>query len=92
MGSDLARAVAREGGAALARLVRELARRGAMGGEVVAAGGAITRQEALMTRAAPDWRITLLVDSPGLAPALARRIASGEAMFGLAPARREALE
>jgi glucosamine kinase len=103
MGSDLARAVVRDGGAALARLVRQLVGRGATGGEVVAAGGVITRQDALMAAfrealatVAPDWRITLLAEPPVRgALALARRIASSETMFGLAPtppAGRKALE
>jgi glucosamine kinase len=70
---------------------------------VVAAGGAITRQDALMAAfreplktAAPEWRITLLAGPPVQgALALARRIVSGEAMFGFAstpPAGRKALE
>jgi glucosamine kinase len=103
MGSDLARTVIREGGAALARLVRQLVGRGATGREVVAAGGVITRQDALMAAfrealetAAPEWRITLLAGPPVQgALALARRIVSGEAMFGFAPtppAGRKALE
>jgi glucosamine kinase len=103
MGSDLARAVVREGGAALARLVRQLIGRGATGEEVVAAGGVITRQDALMTAfrealetAVPEWRVTLLAGPPVQgALALARRIASGGPMFGLAPtppAGRKALE
>jgi glucosamine kinase len=103
MGSDLARTVIREGGAALARLVRQLVGRGATGREVVAAGGVITRQDALMAAfrealetAAPEWRITLLAGPPVQgALALARRIASGKAVFGFAPtppAGRKALE
>jgi len=93
-GSCAADAVVRDGGRALAKLVRQLVGRGAVGGQIVAGGGVITRQPALMAAfadavaaALPDWRVTLLTRAPVHgALALARRIAAGETPFGLAPA------
>jgi N-acetylglucosamine kinase-like BadF-type ATPase len=93
-GSRLACAVVRDGGNALAKLVRQLVGRGAVGGQIVAGGGVITRQHALMASfgaevaaSMPDWNVTLLTRAPVHgALTLARQIGSGEMPFGLSPA------
>jgi glucosamine kinase len=92
-GSGLACAVVRDGGRALATLVRRLVGRGAVGAHVVAGGGVITRQSALMASfreavaaSLPDWRVTLLTAAPVHgALALARQIEAGRTPFGHAP-------
>jgi glucosamine kinase len=93
-GSRLALTVVRDGGRALAKLVGQLVGRGAVGGHVVAGGGVITRQNALMSsfresvaEFLPDWHVTLLTNPPVHgAVALARQIEAGKTPFGLAPA------
>jgi N-acetylglucosamine kinase-like BadF-type ATPase len=93
MGSRLASAVVREGGAALAKLVEQLVWRGACGGQIVAGGGVIVHQAALMASfresvaaSLPDWQITLLDRAPVHgALALARQIEAGRTPFGFAP-------
>jgi glucosamine kinase len=85
-GSRLAEEVIAEGGDALARLVEQLARRGAPAEEIVTAGGVISRQERLLEafRAAlahrvPGSTVTLLGEPPVVgAVMLARRLANGE--------------
>jgi N-acetylglucosamine kinase-like BadF-type ATPase len=92
-GSFLAAKVIIEGGRELARLVGRLVRRGAEGGQVVAGGGVIARQPALMAAfqdgvllEAPGWRVTLLTAPPVLgAIHLAERLLKGETIGHLPP-------
>jgi glucosamine kinase len=91
--SSLARAVIRDGGRALALLVQRLVGRCAAGGQVVAGGGVITRQPALMAafqeamaENLPAWQVRLLTVAPVMgAVALAERILAGEECVGMAP-------
>jgi N-acetylglucosamine kinase-like BadF-type ATPase len=92
-GSGLAQAVVRDGGAALAKLARQLIGRGATGGHIVAAGSVIVHQDSLLSSfreslaiALPEWDVTLLSNAPVHgAIALGKRIAAGEELFGLTP-------
>ncbi len=85
-GSRLAEDVIAEGGNALARLVEQLAMRGAPAEEIVTAGGVISRQERLLdafklalARHVPGSTVTLLGEPPVVgAVMLARRLANGE--------------
>lgn len=70
-GSDLAIGVVQEGGRALAILVQRLVERGALGADVVTAGGVVTRQPLLFDAFAkamdvilPDRRLSLLREPP----------------------------
>jgi len=84
-GSELAKSVVARGGEALANLVEQLAGRGAIGSDVVVAGGVISSQirlfnafEEALARRVPTAAATLLSKPPVLgALHLARELAAG---------------